>query len=630
MSSQGENLSPLEKLKSRLYDPLQTSQAIPTPTLREEAPQFETEGWTPPAPPPEKKKISTSAYFLIGAVVFFVVASILAGLFLFFGARSVSTDRVDISIKGPTSIASGDSVQLVATVNNRNPAPISHTTLSMEFPDGTRAADGSGEPLVRYTDTVGDVMPGESATRTARAIVSGSANQVITIPVTFEYRIEGSNAVFVKHEQYTFTITSSPVSLVVSSLGESASGQPVTVSVAVRANGVDPVDNVAVVAEYPFGFQAQSTTPSPTTGNLFELGRLVPGETKTITVTGILSGQQNDERVFRFSAGTPKGGGSQSLAVTYTTQESSIMITRPFLGVTLSLNRETGDEVIARAGTQVQGIVTWTNTLPTTVLDGQISIQVSGDAVDTANIKAANGFYRSSDRTIVFNRDTVSGLRELQPGANGTGSFTVPMKTGSAMNALRNPTITFTTSVAGKRVGESGVPETVTATLSKTVKVSTDLTLQTRAVRTIGPFTNTGPWPAQADRETTYTILMTASNTVNSVGGARVTAVLPSYVTFTGKVSPADGSVTYNASTREVSWAIGDMPAGTTGRTAAFQVALLPSTSQRGTSPVLVFPQTISGTDRFIQKEVTGSASDLDIKTTTDPGYVGDFGTVAK
>jgi len=95
-------------------------------------------------------------------------------------------------------------------------------------------------------------------------------------------------------------------------------------------------------------------------------------------------------------------------------------------------------------------------------------------------------------------------------------------------------------------------------------------------------------------------------------------------------VHPDDGSITYNAATREVSWAVGDMPAGTTGKQGAFQVSLLPSASQRGTSPILVFPQTITGTDRFLQKQVTGSAPDLTTKTPTDPGYNPAYGNVVK
>lgn len=625
-----ESLNSLERLQKKLYAP----DAPPPPPAHHApvapAPTFGGEHWTPEAPPPEKKPIPTSVKFLIGAAGFFVVASIIAVLFLFFGTRSVSTDRVDVSIKGPTSIASGDTVNLVISVENRNPAPISSTLLSIEFPEGTRSAEDSSQAFPRYTDTLGTVQPGERATRTARAVISGAANQVVTVPVTFEYRIEGSNAVFVKREQYSFTITSSPVSLSVTALEESASGQPFSLSVAVRANGVDPVDNVAVLATYPPGFQMTAAEPQASSGNLFVLGALSPGETKTIRINGILSGQQGDERVFTFTAGAPQGGASQTLAVPYTTQEAFVAITRPFLGVALSLNRSEADTVVVPAGTPIQAGISWTNAIATPIYDGQISVRLSGNALDPRNVRTANGYYRSSDQTVLFTRENNSGLRELLPGDSGGGSFSVPMKSVAELKTLRSPSITFAVSVSGKRTGETGVQETVTSTLTKTVKVSTDLTLTTRAVRTIGPFPNRGPWPPVADQETTYTILMNAANTVNSAGGVRVTATLPSYVTFTGSVQPADGSVTYNASTREVTWVVGDMPAGSGTRTAAFQVALLPSTSQQGTSPVLVFPQAISGYDRFVEMQITNSAPDITTKTETDPGYHPGLGNVSR
>ncbi|HWH06994.1 MAG TPA: hypothetical protein VNU47_00480 [Candidatus Paceibacterota bacterium] len=620
-----ESDSPLERLRKRLYMP---GGKTPTPVPSYSAPaSMSTPGGWAPDPEPPKPRISFSAYFLIGAAGFFVIASVLAVLFLFFGTRSVSTDRVDVTIKGPTSIASGDKVSLIVSVENRNPAPIASTLLTLDFPDGTYVPETQSEPMVRYSDTVGEVMPGERVNRTVAAVISGSANQVVTIPVTFEYRIDGSNAVFVKKEQYSFTITSSPVSLAVASLAESASGQPITVTATLRSNGIDPVENLAVLATYPPGFTVQSTEPAPSAGNLFMLGALAPGESRTIKVTGVLTGQQNDERVFKFTAGTPRGGGSQSLAVMYTTQESTVLITRPFLAVALALNRSESEEVVVRAGSSVSGSISWVNTLPTAILDGEIRVKVSGNAFDPRGVSTSNGFYRSSDTTIVFAGDRIPSLRRLEPGDNGSASFSIPLIEDSS---LRQPTVTLDVSVSGKRVGETGAQETVTSTLTRKILVSTDLSLTSRVVRTIGPFTNTGPWPPVEDQTTTYTILMAASNTVNSVGGARVTTTLPSYVTFTGKVHPDDGSITYNAATREVSWAVGDMPAGTTGKQGAFQVSLLPSASQRGTSPILVFPQTITGTDRFLQKQVTGSAPDLTTKTPTDPGYNPAYGNVVK
>ncbi len=235
---------------------------------------------------------------------------------------------------------------------------------------------------------------------------------------------------------------------------------------------------------------------------------------------------------------------------------------------------------------------------------------------------------------MLFTSDTNQSLAQLQPGDSGTGTFSFSTKTGSVLAALRNPTITATISVAGRRLNESNVPEAISSTLVRTIQVATDLSLISKAQHTGGPFKNTGPWPPESDKETTYTISWSLVNTVNSVGGASVSATLPLFVRFTGAISPSDGSLSYNDATRTVTWNAGDVPAGTgisgNARTVSFQVALLPSVSQQGTSPVLMNAPTVTGTDRFTQKQLSTVGTLLTTQTTSDPAYQASFGQVKK
>ena len=69
------------------------------------------------------------------------------------------------------------------------------------------------------------------------------------------------------------------------------------------------------------------------------------------------------------------------------------------------------------------------------------------------------------------------------------------------------------------------------------------------------------------------------------------------------------------------------MAAGSS-KDAAFQVELLPSTSQRGTSPLLTGEFRIKGVDRFVQVEAGERANALDTEAETDPQYTQDKGIV--
>lgn len=627
MPEPADDTSTLERLRRKLYA-AEEPDTFAVPALSH-APVPEAEqAWAPPAAPVASKlRMSWAVLFLIVAAVFFTLAVAGAAYFLIFGSRSVSTDRVVITPDGPTTIASGDTISLLVSVKNNNPVSISATSLMVEFPETTRTPEAPDTPLVHYEDTVGDIASGETGQRTVRAVIFGAENEHIEIPITFEYRVEGSNAVFVKEAIYDVVVTSSPLTVRAEAVSEAAAGQPLTFAVSVRSNAETRLENVAVLAQYPFGF-----TPRRGEGPLFAVGTLEPGEEKTIAVTGTLSGEDSDQKIFRFTGGTRKDADSPILAVSYTTAETLITLAKPFLSTTLSVNHDSSNTPVIQAGVPVQSILTWVNTLANPLLDGQITVKLAGAAFNPASVSAYEGYYRSSDTSVVFNRETTAGLARLAPGDTGSGSFTFAAKDTAALGSLRNPTITATVSVSGRRVGESNVPEAVSATVVRTIKIGTELSLKSRSLFSSGPFKNTGPWPPVADRETTYTIEFALANTVNSVADARVTATLPSYVRFTGNTSPTDGSITYNATSRTVTWNVGDVAAGaghsTAAETASFQVALLPSVSQRGTSPILMNAQQVTGIDRFTQKQLSSTYSEVTTLTSTDSAFQSDFGEV--
>ena len=625
MSVQESNESPLDSLQKKLYagGALQGPQESTFSSMRTTAPEH----WkAPPPQAPQKPKMSGAVIFLGVAAAFFIIAGGITAFVLFMGGRSVSSDHVDISIEGPTTVAGGEGVPLLITIKNANPVAVTNASITLQYPDGTTEADDTATSLAHYTESLGDIAAGGSVRTTARAAFFGTENQKVTIPITVEYRTGNSNAVFVKKTQYEFVISTSPVGVTVTTLSEVASGQSLTLSVLVRSNASASLENVAVRAEYPFGFSAKSSSPEPVSGLLFSLGTLAPGEEREIRVTGTLLGQDGENRVFRFTAGALRSALSKEFGISYTAHEMSVTIAKPFFTVALGLNRDDAPTVVVREGEPIVGLLTWTNALATPILDGAILVALSGDALDASNVEVTNGFYRSLDKTIRFDRETVASLAQVKPGDTGNGSFTLVSKTGNAGSALRNPSMTLAISVSGRRVGENNVPETVSSTLIRTIKIQSTLSLAMRAVRSLGDFENTGPWPPEADKETTYTVMLSAHNTVNSVANTVAKMTLPSYVRFTGLMNPT-GAIAFNEATREVTWTLGDIAAGAS-KEASFQVALLPSVSQKGTSPTLVSEATISGVDRFVQKQVSATASRVTSDPTGDPAYQTNSGIV--
>ena len=629
-SQSPDEKTPLERLNERLYQPGGTMDITPPP-LREQ-PNFATpqpQQWVPPPPPRAKKGLSVTVWFLIFAAIFFVIAIGISTALFILGTQSVSNNNITITVQGPASIASGTAVPLVVTVTNHNPAAINSTDITLNFPDGTRSADDITQPLVRYVDTLGTIPAGGTVTRTVQAVLFGSANQSVTIPVSFDYHTANSDALFTKSQNYNFTITSAPLAITVKSVSSISTGQPLAVDIAVQSNATTPLNNIAVVAQYPNGFTPNANANATST-SYFNIGTLQPGQEKDFTIQGTVSGTDQTQMAFNFTVGTAATDGTPTLGVAYASQEDDVTITQPFIATTLALNNSDTNPVVVSAGQSISGLVTWMNTVSSAIANGKVSIEFSGNAFNPASVATPDGYYDSSDHTLTFNGQTEPSLATLNAGDSGNGSFTFTTLTGNSLESVNNPTIQLNVSVSGQH-SDDGQTETINDTLTQTVEIATDLTLTSSVVHTSGPFPNSGPLPPVVGKPTTYTVLWTVSNDLNDVGGGTVTAILPSYVTFTGKMTPTDGSLSYNANSNTVTWNIGDIPAGTTGSSAlqaAFQVSITPSASQAVTSPILVGNQTLSGTDRFTQTPVGDTVDALDIETPSDPGYQQAFGTV--
>jgi hypothetical protein len=146
-----------------------------------------------------------------------------------------------------------------------------------------------------------------------------------------------------------------------------------------------------------------------------------------------------------------------------------------------------------------------------------------------------------------------------------------------------------------------------------------------------GPFSNKGPIPPQAEKETTYTVTWTLTNPSNDIRGGVVTAKLPAYVTWLGKSMPGSEPVTFNDATGEVRWDAGDLAAGSgltgLGKTVSFQISLTPSLSQVNTRPELISEAHFSGSDTYVLGKVDAVSPKLDTSQLKD-GQGGQTGEV--
>ncbi len=583
--------------------------------------------------PIEQVAIKKGKFFnkiLIAAFVFFVISIGYAGYIFLVGGSSVSGDDVNINIVGPVSIGGGEKLSLDVVIQNNNQVPLEIVDLVIDYPQGTKDAYNLATDLKRDRTTLGDIAAGSVVQKTIESALFGEEGDAKEITVAIEYKIPGSNAIFDTKKVFDIVLTAAPVRLVVNGLKEISSGQVFELDFKISSNTSKTLENFMVIVDYPFGFDFETANIDPDVDdNIWVFEEFEPGYEEDIKVTGRLSGQNGEDRVFRLNAGIQNDEQYDELGVILTNVVHGVVIQKPFVSLTLEFDDSESSEVVISSEDSIKGNGVFNNNTNDTIRDVEIEIRLDGTVLDDGSVKVPNGFYRSSDNTIIFNRQTLPALAEVKPRQDE--SFGFSFKTQNLVQGgrvIKNPQIRVTSSISGDRVSDDDVEIAIKEEEYKILKVMSDVTIGAYSLYGSGPFTNAGPIPPKVDEETTYTILWSITNSSNDLEDMKVVTTLPTYIKWNNATSPGSENVSYDSNSRQVTWDIGRIPAGTgfvsNSENLYLQLMLSPSTSQIGTFPNLVRNTRIIGRDTFTETSFERPLTDANTILQDYPNTIND------
>jgi len=640
-----DKLNRVEELKSKLFSKNYPTKIEHRDSFIHGETKSVPESWQPREKPPinlgEKFFVKTSAFknFFIFSVGFFVLTLGYALYIFFAGGNTVSNSNIDIAILGNSFAAGGEELSLVVGITNRNNSPLDLVDLVTEYPKS--ASRSETDPFLgteRFRQSLGTIPAGEVRNENLKLVLFGEQGSVIPIKISIEYRVEGSNAIFVKEEVHEVTINSTPLNLSVEAPNTISPNQDITLKVKVELNATELAPKMLLRLDYPVGFQFTSSVPSPTlSNNIWSLGDLAPGAEQVVTITGrMLDVFDGEEKTFRVWSGSQSPENKSIISVVFNSLAHTIAIKKPFIETKLLVNGTYQREYSVSANTTINAEIQWTNNLDTEVNDLEIRAKILGNAVDRKTINAQRGFYNSSQDIIIWDKNSQNTFREINPGESGSVVFSLsPLSLFSAdRGLLSDPTIKVEVSITGKHSLEGYATEELNNFETTVFKIISDVGFTPKALYYSGPFKNTGPIPPEVEKETTYTIVWTLSNTANNISKAAVRSSLPSWMRFVGTTSPAEEDLTYNASTREIVWNAGKIPKGASitgpGKSLAFQVGFTPSLSQVGNVPVIINEAVLTGHDDFANVDVKVSRASLRTSLDDTTAFPAAGGTVVE
>jgi hypothetical protein len=572
----------------------------------------------------KKKQRSYRVVLALLGLGFFAFAMILSSMFLVFNRGGISGDNIALVLTMPFTIGGGEVLPIQVGVRNDNSVPIESATLIIEYPPGTKSVDENPRDLFTERISLDTISPGDTLNLPIRISVFGEENEEKTIRASIEYRVQGSSARFFKEaEPQTLKIGSAPVSLRVDGLRRISAGQEISLTLNVVSNSLTPVSEVLVRAEYPSGFEFRRATPEPVSGqNTWLVPDVNPETSHSITIVGVINGQNTDQNVMRFNVGIPNDRDKNSFASVFGSASTEFEIEEAFLNIDVRVAEKTDQVVPVNFAETAQVSINLENTLEYSLYDLRLVATMSGNGFISEGVRSTSGFYDSSTKTLTWDLVNTNSLRQIRPGVKQSFNFAIRPDRA----ATTNPFVNLKIDVYGRRVAEANVAEEIIGSIERTIRVNSTANLMSSVAHGSSAFSDTGPVPPVVGQATSYTISLRAENSTNEISGTQVSGVLPLYVTWLDKTS-GDGSFEYNQTNRTVTWLPGTIGANEDA-SASFQVSILPSSSQVGVRPELFSRQTLQATDVFTGQSITANSAAVNTELSRESGYAVNNGVV--
>jgi hypothetical protein len=615
----------IEDIKRHLYDPVDTvAHRIKEGTLHSVKHKVEPEWDGGPEDENQnnmrKPKASIFKKFFIFSIIFFVVAIAVASYIYTHNSTSISSENIDITVIGNAFAKGGEELPLQIEVSNRNKANLEYANLIVSYPNG--ASDNPADSVRMPRISIGTIKPGETITKNIKVTLFGDERSDRNITIDLEYHPEGSNAISTKEKVYTVNISSAPLSLSIDAPDSVATDQPISFTVKAVLNTTLQGNGTVMQVTYPNNFIYDSAIPAPSFGNsMWSLDSLTLTNPMSVVIKGRIVGQDKDQQVFHVYAGITKPTDKSTLDLVYNSLLHSITIIKPFIEANITVNDT------AQPGDSIPVKIFWANNLPTKIVDGEIIVNLSGNAYDRMSVMPAQGFFDSLNNRIIWDRNSISELADIEPGQKGEIDFSVKsISMVGSQNTISSPQVVFDVSIKGRQPSLGQTYTDVDNFSKKIVKILSSFQIAASATY------KSGPLPPKAETKTDYTVNWSLFNGTNSISEAIARAALPVYVKYAGSNSPKE-NITYNESTHEVIWNIGSVRANTGGtdtREASFNITLSSSLSQVGSTPQLMQELFLSGTDSFTGTKISDKRASINTRSTGSDSSLPGFDRVVQ
>lgn len=523
---------------------------------------------------------------LAAALVFAV------GGFWLWQRNSTSKEDLKLELLASDKAVMGQEITYTVKWKNNGDVALENAIVIFEYPENSLPSQGA---LLRATKQLEDIYPGQEDSLAFKVRLFGAEGDIKEAKVMLSYKPRNLNARYEAETSATTIISLVPLNFDLDLPSRIESNQQFTFALNYFSNSDYPLSDLKIEIEYPQGFEFAEAIPASLGDNEWRVPLLNKTQGGRISVKGTLRGELQELKTIRATIGTWKDGKFTLLKESL----KGVEITKPEIRISQLIQGKETNAV--SPGDTLHYAIFFRNVSERDLENLFLIVGLEGKSFDVSTLRAENGKFQKGDNSVVWEARDVAKLRLLGQGEEGKVEFWV---------ALQN--------IQGKNLVARDKVLLSEARAEFEVKVSSNLSIDQTAYFQDEVFGNSGPLPPTVGNKTTYTVIWKVQNSSNEVKNSKVKATLPQGVELTGRLFPENASLTFDSQSREIVWSAGDLAAGTglssPPASVAFQIALTPNSSQRGTAPQILGQALITGDDTWTLQSL--SSSDVPLDTT--------------
>jgi len=582
-------------------------------------------------------------YALLGGFVFLsaLIVAAWVGFSIFKPFRGFSGQGLAIVIEGPERVSLGQETTYFINYQNRTSEPIASSALRVTFPsdfiiasvepaqtDPIEPSREGAVPAAGLSWRLGMLPVDGRGTIKIKGTFTGAIGTVTAVQVVGTYRPSSFQSDF---DVLSTKVLTYADSVLVGSLVTPAKvlpGDRVTILYRLENHGTEPFNSLHARLTLPEGFQLAATTTANVSGQVADIsiGTLEPGASSTVRVTGSFASGASGEAHVIAEAGHPTADGT-FLASQKT--ETSFVVLAGDLSLKLVVNGQDQDMAI-QYGSVLRFGIGYENTAPEPLEDVRIRFrleQVTPTGTRAATLADWSAFidHTSATRrgdTLTWEADAIPALAKLpsrDPGSIGFTLNAIPVSAGTSSFAVR--------AILEADVGKVG--STVVNRLVQAAPIILRYSSDVKAAASARYFSEegaplgSGPLPPQVGKTTTYRIEWDINKTFHELGNLRLRAVIPSGVAWTGNSGDTAGELSYDNTSRTVTWNLNRMPQDVKEQAIWFDLSVTPTEADADRFAKLLGETRFEATDTVTSDAIVQNLPALTTDLENDEGAQG-------